>query len=80
MMFTLCLLLLLATWVVALGRQAVPPGARVPLRRSTAADLARDAARGARELGSSAERRPATVPVVGHRAPDGDVRRPAAHL
>lgn len=50
MLFTLCLLLALTAWLVALGRQAAPRSARVPLRQVTGADVVRDAARGLREL------------------------------
>ncbi|MEJ5945661.1 hypothetical protein WDZ17_10195 [Pseudokineococcus basanitobsidens] len=50
MTFTLLVLAAAAAWSVALGRQALPRPLRVPLRRATAGDLARDAGRGLREL------------------------------
>lgn len=80
MTFTLCLLLALAAWVVALGRQAVPRRLRVPLSRAGTGDLARDAVRGARELAVPVERRPDVVPVPGQRDGGRARRRPAAHL
>lgn len=57
MTFTALVVVLAAAWVVALGRQALPRPLRVPLRRATARDLGRDAARGLREVARLDRRR-----------------------
>lgn len=50
MLFTALVIAAALAWAVALGRQALPPALRAPLWRATARQLARDAARGWREL------------------------------
>lgn len=50
MLFTALVTVASLAWLVALGRQALPRTLRVPLLRANTRELARDAARGLREL------------------------------